>query len=116
MPSTGVCYCISPVLFFLRQRQFQYTVALPFRKPLVLLLALHLICSNLRCSFWFLTIFSGESVAIGVQIDFSVMLAAQLAFLALSSQSSGVPLFSGYRGSSPVPISTALPLIELERS
>ena len=41
------------------------------------------------------------------------MLAVQLAFLALSSQSSGVPLLSGYRGSSPVPISTALPLGEL---
>ena len=41
------------------------------------------------------------------------MLAAQLAFLALSSQSSGVPLLSGYWGSSPVLISTALPLGEL---
>ena len=45
-----------------------------------------------------------------------MMLAAQLAFLALSSQSSGVPLLSGYWGSSPVPISTALPSGELGRS
>ena len=45
-----------------------------------------------------------------------MMLAAQLAFLALSSQSSGVPLLSGYWGSSLVPISTALPSGELGRS
>ena len=44
------------------------------------------------------------------------MLAAQLALLALSSQSSGILLSSGYRGSSLVPISAALPLGELELS
>ena len=52
----------------------------------------------------------------GFRWKFSIMLAAQLAFLALYSQSSGVPLSPGYQRSSPVPISTALLSGELRRS
>ena len=76
--STGICDCLSHVLFLLRQvgrDKFQYTVALPFRKPLVLLLAFASNSFKSKVFLLVLTILSDEvalldeSVAIGVQIE-----------------------------------------------